>query len=190
MKNRDLLRRLLIVMCGLICLTPACAAQAGAAAGRPNFTGTWRLNRELSDKPQEKVKEAVGKRGGALGRMIGGRAAQDRMKNIEALAEVLRIVHNDPEFQVTGNNNVSRRLFTDGRKVSAATPKGDSFETTASWQGSQIMVVTQRANGGKLVQTYTLDQGAGHMIISTQITGQRLDRPIELRFVYEAEAER
>jgi hypothetical protein len=190
MKNRELLRRLLIVMCGLICLTPACAAQTGAAAGRPNFTGTWRLNRELSDKPKEKVKEAVGKRGGALGRMIGGRAAQDRMKNIEALAEVLRIVHNDPEFQVTGNNNVSRRLFTDGRKVSAATPKGESFETTARWQGSQIMVVTQRANGGKLVQTYTLDQGAGHMIISTQITGQRLDRPIELRFVYEAEAER
>jgi hypothetical protein len=36
---------------------------------------------------------------------------------------------------------------------------------------SQIVVVTQRANGGKLIQAYTLDQGAGHMIVSTQITG-------------------
>jgi hypothetical protein len=70
------------------------------------------------------------------------------------------------------------------------TPKGESLETTARWQGSQLVVVTQRANGGKLVQTYTLDQGAGHMIISTQLTGQRLDRPIELRFVYDAEVER
>jgi len=112
------------------------------------------------------------------------------MKNIKALAEVLRIVHNDPEFQLIGNNNVSRRLFTDGRKVSATTPKGESVETTARWQGSQLLIVTQRANGGKLIQTYTLDQGAGHMIISTQITGQRLDRPIELRFVYDAEAGR
>jgi len=160
---------------------------------RPNFTGTWRLNRELSDKPQEKVKEAVGKKG-ALGRMIGGRAAQgrmqDRMKNNEALAEVLRIIHNDPEFQVTGNNNFSRQLFTDGRKVSATTPKGESFETTARWQGSQLVVVTQRANGGKLTQTYTLGQGGEQMIVLIQIAGQRLDRPIEIRFVYDAEAGR
>jgi hypothetical protein len=190
MTNRKLLRRSLALMCGLICLTPAYATQTGAMAGRPNFTGTWRLNRELSDKPQEKVKEAIGKKGGALGRMMGGRAAQDRMKSIEALAEVLRIVHNDPEFQVTGNNNVSRQLFSDGRKVSATTPKGESVETTARWQGSQLVVVTQRANGGKLIQTYTLDRGAGQMIISMQITGQRLDRPIELRFVYDAEAGR
>jgi len=112
------------------------------------------------------------------------------MKNIKALAEVLRVVHNDPEFQAPGNNNVPRRLFTDGRKVSATTPKGESVETTARWQGSQFLIVTQRANGGKLIQTYTHDQGAGQMIISTQAPGERLDRPIELRFVYDAEAGR
>ena len=60
----------------------------------------------------------------------------------------------------------------------------------ARWQGSQLVVVTQRANGSKLIQTYTLDQGAGHMIISTQITRERLDRPNESRFVYDAEAGR
>jgi hypothetical protein len=48
--------------------------------------------------------------------------------------------------------------------------------------------VTQRANGSKLIRTYTLDQGAGNMIISTQAPPGRLDRPIELRFVYDAEA--
>jgi hypothetical protein len=76
-----------------------------------------------------------------------------------------------PESQAQGNNNVSRRLFTDGRKVSATTPKGENVEMTARWQGSQLVVVTQRANGSKLIQTYMLDQGAGHLIISTQITG-------------------
>jgi len=63
------------------------------------------------------------------------------------------------------------RLFTDGRKVTDTTPKGENVETTARWQGSQLIVVTQRANGSKLIQTYTLDQGAGHMIISTQGAG-------------------
>ena len=93
------------------------------------------------------------------------------MKNIKALAEVLRIVHNDPEFQLIGNNNVSRRLFTDGRKVSATTPKSENVETTARQQGSQLVVMTQKTNESKLIQPYMLDQGAGHLIISTQITG-------------------
>lgn len=181
-------KRLLIVMCALICLALSYAAQVNAMAKQPNFTGTWRLNRGLSDKPQEKVKEAIGKRGGRLGKIMGGRAAQDRMKDNASMAEVLRIIHNDPEFQVNGNNNVSRRIFTDGRKVNNTTPKGESIETTARWQGSQLVVVTQRANGGKLTQTYSLESGGRQMIVSTQITGQRLDRPIELRFVYDAEA--
>src|SRR5215510_14563066 len=120
--------------------------------------------------------------------MMGGRAAQDRMKDNAAMAEVLRITHKDPEFQVTGNNNLSRRLFTDGRKVNNTTPKGESIETTARWQGSQLVVVTQRANGGMLTQTYTLERGGRRMIISTLIASQRLDRPIEMRFVYDAEA--
>jgi hypothetical protein len=198
MTNRKSFRRSLIAPCVLICLATAFATQSGAAQDsatteRPNFTGTWRLNRELSDKPQEKVKEAVGKRG-ALGRMIGGRGAQgkiqDRMKNMEGFGEVLKITHNDPEFQVSGNSDVSRQIFTDGRKVSATTPKGESFETTAHWQGSQLVVVTQRANGGKLTQTYSLAEGDEQMIVLIQIAAQRLDRPIEMRFVYDAEAGR
>ncbi len=177
-------------MCGLICLTPACVAQTNAMAGRPNFTGTWRLNRELSDKPQEKVKEAAGRKGGALGRMMGGRAARDRMKDNQALAEVLKIVHNDPEFQVIGDNNITRRLFTDGRKVNFTTPKGETVETTARWQGSRLVVETKRLNGGKVTQTYALGEGGEQMIVLTQIVSQRLNRPIELRFVYDAEAGR
>jgi hypothetical protein len=115
MINSKSFRRSLVAPLALICIAAACAAQTVEMAGRPNFTGSWRMNRELSDKPQEKVKEAVGK-GGAIGRMIGGQAAQgkiqDRMKNLEGFGEMLRITHNDPEFQVSGNDDFSRRIFT------------------------------------------------------------------------------
>ena len=183
-------RRLLIVICAPACLALASAAPPDGGAARPNFAGTWRLNRELSDKPQEKVKEAAGKRGGMLGRVMGGRAAEDRMKNLEGLGEVLQIVHQDPELQVAGKNGASRQIFTDGRKVSRTTPKGESIETTANWRGSQLVVVTQRANGGKLTQTYSLEPGGKRMIVLTRIAGQRLEQPIELRFVYDAESGR
>ena len=183
-------KRWLIAMRALICLALTNTAQVNATADQPNFTGTWRLNRELSDNPQEKVKEAIGKKGGRLGKVMGGRVAQDRMKDIASAAELLRITHNDPEFQVSGNNNLMRRLYTDGRKVNNTTPKGESIETTARWQGSQLVVVTQRTNGGKLTQTYSLERGGRRMNVFMQITGQRLDRPIEMRFVYDAEAGR
>ena len=190
MINRKSFRRSLIAACVLIRLATVCAAQDGATGERPNFTGTWRLNRELSDKPQEKVKEAVGKRG-AIGRMIGGRAAQakiqDRMKNLEGFGDTLKITHNDPEFQVSGNGDSSRQIFTDGRKVSVTTPKGENLETTARWQGSHLVVVTQRAGGGKLTQTYTLGENGEQMTVVIQIAGRRLDRPIDMRFVYDAE---
>jgi hypothetical protein len=68
--------------------------------------------------------------------------------------------------------------------------KGRSAGQGRSTYRRRPMVVTQRANGGKLIQTYTLDQGAGLMIISTQASGERLDGPIELRFVFDAEAGR
>jgi hypothetical protein len=193
MINRKSFRRSLIASAILICLGTIFAAQSGANTDHPNFTGTWRLNRELSDKPEEKFKEAIGKRGG-LGRIIGGRAArgkmQDRMKNLEGFGEVLKITHNDPEFQVAGNSDRSRQIFTDGRKINVTTQNGESIETTARWQGSRLVVVTQRANGGKLTQTYSLGEGGPQMIVLIQIASQRLDRPIEMRFVYDADAGR
>src|SRR5262245_17905969 len=103
--------RSLITVCALICVALTYAARIYAAAEQPNFTGTWRLNRELSDNPQEKIKEAMGKKVGRLGKIMGGRGAQDRMKENASMAEVLTIAHNDPEIKVSGNNNFSRQIF-------------------------------------------------------------------------------
>jgi hypothetical protein len=190
MKKWSLLRRTQTVFCALLCLTLVYAArvapQTASAAERPNFSGTWRLNRELSDKPQEKLKEAVGQQGGMRGRIMGGRMAQGRMKDRAAMAEVLKITHNDPELQVSGNNNRSVQLFTDGRKLNTTTPRGESAETTARWQGAQLVVVSQTAKGGKLTQTYSLEQGGAQMIVLMKISDQRLGQPIELRFIYDA----
>ena len=61
------------------------------------------------------------------------------------------------------------------RRASLISPRDSSPSKAEGLDGSAIRkktIVTQRANGGKLIQTYTPDQGAGHMIISTQITGR------------------
>lgn len=183
-------RQLQEIFCSLVCFALVYAAgvapQTEAAAERPNFSGTWRLNRELSDKPQEKLKEAVGKQGGVRGRIMSGRMGQGKMKDRTAMAEVLKITHNDPELQVLGDNNRSIQLFTDGRKLNITTPRGESAEATARWQGAQLVVVSQTAKGGELTQTYSLAKDGAQMIVLMKISDQRLGRPIELRFLYDA----
>jgi hypothetical protein len=190
MRKTNLLLRTHLAKCVLVCLAFAGAVQAdpqtGKAAERPNFSGTWRLNRELSDKPEEKLKESIGQKGGIRGRIISGRIGQGQMKEKAAIAEVLKIEHNDPEIQVTRDNNRSLRLFTDGRKVEVKTPRGESAETTARWQGSQLVVVGQGANGRTLTQTYTMDPGGQRIKVVMRIADQRLERPIEFRLVYDA----
>ncbi len=55
---------------GALLLAPSPSA---AAAERPDFTGTWELNEELSDNPRDKMRQARGGRGG-FGGPGGGRS--------------------------------------------------------------------------------------------------------------------
>ena len=56
-----------ILLLALALLLPAAAMAAGSE--RPDFSGTWELNEELSENPREKMMEARGGRGGGeLGR--------------------------------------------------------------------------------------------------------------------------
>jgi hypothetical protein len=123
---------------------------------------------------------------GRFGRRASGQRVQERKQNHAAFAEALKIAHHEPEIRVTANNGTSRQFYTDGRKARHTAPNGESIETTTHWQGEQLIVVNQRAKGMKSTQTYTLAQGGRQMIVSTQITHPRLDRPIELRLVYDA----
>jgi len=58
-----------ILTCGVL------LASASLAAEQPDFSGTWKLNQELSENPREKVMEGMSKGGGGRGGggMAGGR---------------------------------------------------------------------------------------------------------------------
>ncbi|MBO0720513.1 MAG: hypothetical protein J2P41_06815 [Blastocatellia bacterium] len=202
MVTSKLFRQLLITTWAFITLAITLAAQSSREkGGHPNFSGTWQLNRQLSDDPQAKVKEAMGPLGGVAGaigraggkgrKQRGGGKPEDRMKNNLLMAESLKIVHTDPEFRVAadGENGVSKTFFTDGRPVRNSTErrgKEVEEETTARWQGEQLVVVTQMGQGGKRSLTYKLAEGGRQMVVSAQVTNPKLDRPIQIRLVYDA----
>lgn len=191
-----LLRRSSAVACVLIGIGLTIAAQNRQTAGHPNFTGSWQLNRQLSDDPQKKMKEAMGGASGALGRVMGGMRggggkANDRMKNSSMMSGSMKIVHNDPELRITtdNENGASKTIYTDGRPVRDTRQIRDkevNTETTARWQGSQLVVTTQMNQGGKRTATYRLAEDARQLIVSLRIENPRLSQPIEMRLVYDA----
>src|SRR2546427_7613733 len=197
---RKLFRKLLVATGALICVAITLVAQNRRTDGHPNFTGTWRLNRQLSDDPQAKMKECMSSGGGmtgALGRTMGGKGRkrgggerggggkiEERMKNNPLMAWSLRIVHNDPEFQMIADNEAgaSKTFFTDGRPVRNSIEKEGKkegkevdTETTARWQGEQLVITTQKGQGGKRILTYQLAQSGRQMIVSAQVVNPKLD---------------
>ncbi|MBO0862459.1 MAG: hypothetical protein J2P21_28965 [Chloracidobacterium sp.] len=76
------------------------------------------------------------------------------MKNNPLMAGSLRIVHNDPEFQMIADNesSASKAFFTDGHPVRNSTEKEGkevNTETTARWQGEQLAPTPRWAREGK-----------------------------------------
>ncbi|MBO0862458.1 MAG: hypothetical protein J2P21_28960 [Chloracidobacterium sp.] len=57
--NEKIISKLLVTTGALICVAITLVAQNRRTGGHPNFTGTWRLDRQLSDDPQAKMKEAM-----------------------------------------------------------------------------------------------------------------------------------
>jgi hypothetical protein len=189
-----------IVVCVLICMGLTIAAQNRGTAGHPDFSGSWQLNRELSDDPQKKMKEAMGSMGGAagaFGRIMGGMRggggkANERMKNSPLMSGLMKIIHNDPELRITTDDEsgASKTIYTDGRLVRDTMQVRDKevdTETTARWKGDQLVVTTQMGQGGKRTAIYRLAEDARQLIISLQIENPRLNQPIEMRLVYDAD---
>lgn len=174
----------------LITVTLVEPALAGATTPRqhPNFTGTWTLNRHLSDpiqppRPAGSQQSPGGgsKRGGG-GRDGGGRhggsghgrggeqqsstQAQQRAARLQQELSHLEIFHDGNELDVTNGLDISRLLFTDGRTMTIWTQRGEAT-ATAVWEG-QTLVVQWKTRQDKVARSrrYTLEADGQRLTIS------------------------
>ena len=160
------------------------------------------MNRDLSDDPREKMREAReasgggsrgggfrGHRGGGGGGGFHGRRrdgdAEGGTGDSEDLTrafETLSIVHRDPELRITDAAGHEHVLYTDDRKIEEERSAGTA-KIRARWKDGHVVVTTTPEHGSKIVETYAVTADGSVLTVTTAIEGR--GREIEFRRVYD-----
>ena len=179
------------------------AAAAPQTKVTPDLTGTWVLNRDLTDRPGQGGGDGSGggssRRGpgggmgrpGGMGGMggMGGRGGgfggggmpdREEMERMRATMEAvmrsperLIIVKADPGLIVTDEEGVSTRLALDGSKETGAV-NGVTFESITKWEDGKLRVERKFKSGLKLVETYALSMDPHLLTVSARVEGGRM----------------
>jgi hypothetical protein len=198
-------------LCLALLLTAAAntagARQSERPAARPDFSGTWTLDREISTDPSqvsfatpsEQPRAGFGR--GGFGRRgeggFGGRGGRfptntpkatpdDRLK---ALADELRsaftaivVSHHDPSFVVSDAAEHAQFFHTNGESdenhLGAAT-----LTSTTYWEGDRLIVEYSLNDRRRLVYTYALVPQTRQLVIRVRLEEGRTGSE-EVRLVY------
>lgn len=168
---------------GLLWMAPPSAAVAADAA--PTLAGTWKLDKDKSDNPRQKMQEAMGNSEGGQG---GGRGG---MRNDFSQ---LTIVQNGPDIKVTGESG--RTLAVLPAETNASSDANSGADSNANgryarptpavhWQGSQLIAEVEGRRGGKTTRTYELSADGTQLYLTTRIENPRFSQPVTYRLVYD-----
>ncbi len=113
--------------------------------------------------------------------------AQQRMVRLQEEYSRLEIFHDGIELNLTNGLDISRLLFTDGRRMNIWTQQGEAM-ATASWR-ERTLVVAWKIGQDTMsrIRNYTLS-GSGRQLIMTEnrrLPGQ--DKTVKIRMVYDLE---
>lgn len=179
----------------------AAAQSAAQSSAKPNLAGTWKLNKDQSDDPRQKMQEAMGAAsgqgeagggGGGARRQPGtGRPGRGAGPGGGMMAEwsQLTIAQTDVGVKVTGGSG--RVLATSQAESKQDNDDNDGngerrFQpAVAKWQGSQLVAKSQGFGGGTTTRTFELSPDGKQLYVTTKMESERLNEPVTYKLVYD-----
>jgi hypothetical protein len=195
-----------------LCLAAVASLATFAAADKapqsvPDLSGTWQLNEDLSQTPQQAMRQAGesmppgGGRGGGMGRRggggrgggfrSGGAPQEDGGRGgFEGPEKTMTIAWAAPQLTITYPSGRQRILYTDGRKAKEARPNGKTATTQASWtETGSLKVVTEGDEGRKRTEIFEITNDHRRLFILIGMEG-RGPKPIQFRRAYDRAEEK
>jgi len=173
----------------------AVAAQTNAPV-RPDLSGAWQLNGDLSDDPQAKL-QSMGGGGGHAGRGGGrgghgpghqGGGGRTEEKQLEGVQNLMQnaptrfvLTQDDQKVVLTQPDGRVRTLPTNNRKV-----KIDGRDVRTRWENNRLVSETTMGNA-TLVETYERSPSAPQLIVTARIDMH--GRQVIVRRVYDSVTE-
>jgi hypothetical protein len=188
---------------GLIKVTLICALVSSTMfsqhkAQATNLTGSWTLNKDLSDDPAKAVETIHGQRSGRSGHgpwMHGGgrggmdRAQMDAMRRALESPARLTITQADGSITFREGDSGSQTLTTNNKKQTVRLDNR-TIEVRTRWDSGRLVKETSLADGMKLTETYSLVSEPRQLHVMVKLEGSRIPRPVNLRRWYDAESGR
>ena len=202
-----------VLVTALIGLWLSAESRAQAPAPEPagSIVGTWTLNKDLSDRPQEREADREGRpggrrsggfggggggfgrggfgRGGGGGDRAGGATSpedmakiRDAMRDIMNPPDRLTITQTERMVIMTTGDGRTTRLSTDGKTI-----KDDStrIERKTKWDGGKLVSEVSHLGPGKITETYSADPEHHQLHVIVQAENAR--QPMTVNRIYDAD---
>ncbi len=177
---------------------PPLADAAGHSAARPDLSGTWKLDKALSDNLREKLRTVMdhGRRSGEAREGDSGRRRRDRNhEGFEGLPpatgarielpEVLRLQQKDKRLLLTGGDGAVQTIYTDNRGATVSANGGFRQRViTAGWEGQALVIETTLPSETRLVERYHLVGSPPQLWIDTLVRMPGREMGVILKRVY------
>lgn len=186
-----------VALAGLLLV--ACLAQDLAhAAGPPDFSGSWTINRSLSDDAAARVADAAGADAVAGAHTFGGLTFLPRSsygKDVDRVSlrqllldSVAALEHLEVEQSATeiklmqGDEGV--RLFYLNRDSSGAALDGEKVTRRMRFEGEQLRLESENGKR-RAIEVLTLVPARSQLIHAIHYEHELLKKPLELKLVYD-----
>jgi hypothetical protein len=178
---------------------PPAIQKVASAKPRQTILGAWKLNKDESDNPRDRMRQnqdrggyGGGRRGGGYpgGRGgYGGRpeSEEDRARMYEMMEppREIKLAMTGAEVDLFDNLDRKRAFITDGRKLQKS--KDTSYaEIAAHWEGKRLVTDEKDALGNKMSRTFELSEDGLQLFEKIHMTMGRSGAPAVFEFVYDA----
>jgi len=179
--------------------------QAPLPPPRQSILGGWRINRDESDDPRQRMQDSRGSNGGGYGGRRGGggwpggggyggrrggytgESDEERQKMHELLSPpaTMTLSMTGAEVDLQDDHDRKRAFMTDGRKLKKS--KDDHYqEIAAKWAGNRLVTDEKSPRGGKMSRSFELSPDGRQLYENLHIEGSgRNNRTLEMHYVYD-----
>ena len=198
--------------------SPAMRPAAQPEVQPQSIMGAWVLNDLGEDQPSEPPEGAPGRRPGGPGGGTGGpppggappggdpggmggagmtpRPGEGDIRRMRELVQQARegsrrltITKDGDVVSITDAEGRIEKFTVNGKKEKRLTNAG-MIESKASWEGAQLVIESEPANGVKLTRRFSLIQAEGgppQLEVRVLLKGSRLAEPLEAHRFYDAQ---
>lgn len=176
---------------------PSVPQAASQDASVQKLAGQWQLNKDQSDDPRQKMKEArddsgsgpADGNGNGGGRHQGGHNGEGREQGGGMMAElsVLQIEQTGSNVKITGKTGRTLAQYPAGDQSDAKSAGGqgrDQRTSVSQWQNG-LLTVESDGPRGKSTRTYGLSPDGRQLFVTTKMENERFKQPVIYKMVYD-----